>query len=82
MSAPKYLWLRDIAPSTELCNWFIHDPAEWEEFQHRYHTELERSPEQLALPLQAFRKGPVTLLYAAKDELRNKAVALQQLLKR
>ena len=76
------LWLRDIAPSTELRKWFSHDPAKWEEFQRRYHTELQRSPEQLALLLQAFRKGPVTLLYAPKDELRNEAVVLQLLLKR
>jgi uncharacterized protein YeaO (DUF488 family) len=76
------LWLRGIAPSTELRKWFSHDPAKWEEFQRRYHTELQRNGDQLGLLLREARKGPVTLLYGAKDELRNEAVALQGLLKR
>jgi uncharacterized protein YeaO (DUF488 family) len=76
------LWLRGIAPSTELRMWFSHDPAKWEEFQRRYHAELQQNRDQLRLLLREARKGPVTLLYGAKDELRNEAVVLQRLLKR
>jgi uncharacterized protein YeaO (DUF488 family) len=75
------LWLREIAPSTELRKWFSHDPAKWGEFQRRYHEELQRNADQLEVLLREVRKGPVTLLYGAKDELRNEAVVLQQLVK-
>jgi uncharacterized protein YeaO (DUF488 family) len=75
------LWLREIAPSTELRKWFSHDPAKWGEFQRRYHEELQQNADQLGVLLREARKGPVTLLYGAKDELRNEAVVLQQLVK-
>jgi uncharacterized protein YeaO (DUF488 family) len=76
------LWLRGIAPSTELRKWFNHDPVKWEEFQRRYHVELQKNSDQLALLSLEAKKGPVTLLFAAKDEVRNEAVVLQQLLDR
>jgi uncharacterized protein YeaO (DUF488 family) len=76
------LWLRGIAPSTELRKWFSHDPVKWEEFQRRYHAELQLNAGQLQLLLLEAKKGPVTLLFAAKDELRNEAAVLQRLLKR
>ena len=76
------LWLRGIAPSTELRKWFNHDPVKWEEFQRRYHVELQKKSDQLALLSLEAKKGPVTLLFAAKDEVRNEAMALQQLLDR
>ena len=76
------LWLRGVAPSTELRKWFSHDPAKWEEFQRRYLAELQLHSDQLALLLLQIKNGPVTLLYGAKDELRNEAVVLQRLLKR
>ena len=76
------VWLRDIAPSTELRKWFSHDPVKWDEFQRRYLEELQRKPEQVELLLHELKKGPVTLLYGAKDELHNEAVILQQLLLR
>jgi uncharacterized protein YeaO (DUF488 family) len=74
------LWLKDIAPSTELRKWFAHDPARWTEFQARYKEELKQRSEQLALLKQQAAKGPVTLIYAAKDEEHNEAVILQKLL--
>ena len=74
------VWLRDIAPSTDLRKWFSHDPVKWDEFQRRYLEELQRKPEQVELLLHELEKGPVTLLYGAKDELHNEAVILQQLL--
>ena len=76
------LWLRGIAPSTELRKWFSHDPDKWEEFQRRYHAELQRNADQLEFLLLEAKKGPVTLLYGAKDELPNEAVVLQRLLNR
>jgi uncharacterized protein YeaO (DUF488 family) len=74
------LWLKDIAPSTELRKWFAHDPAKWSEFKIRYHAELKRNSEQIAHLKEAMAKGPVTLLYGAKDEKHNEAVILQKLL--
>ena len=37
------LWLKDIAPSTELRQWFGHDPSKWNEFKKRYHDELKKN---------------------------------------
>lgn len=74
------LWLKDVAPSTELRKWFAHDPAKWREFQARYKTELKNNPEQIALLKKEVAKGPATLLYGAKDERHNEAIVLQQLL--
>jgi len=74
------LWLKEVAPSTELRHWFGHDPARWEEFQRRYRQELsthEAEIEQLA----AFaHKGPLTLLYGARDQTHNDAVVLKAFL--
>ena len=70
-------WFRELAPSTELRRWFGHDPDRWEEFRRRYAAELDRRPEILEPLLELLRKSPrVTLLYAAKDEEHNNAVAL------
>ncbi len=41
------LWLKEIAPGTELRKWFGHDPAKWKEFQKRYHQELKKNKEQV-----------------------------------
>ena len=74
------LWLKDIAPSTQLRKWFAHDPAKWPEFKTRYRSELQHNKEQVELLKQALAKGPATLLYGAKDEEHNEAVVLQELL--
>ena len=72
-------WLRDVVPSNELRTWFGHDPARWEEFQRRYRDELAAPERQAALQalLDLVRAGPVTLLYGARDEEHNQAVALK-----
>jgi uncharacterized protein YeaO (DUF488 family) len=62
------LWLKEIAPSTELRKWFGHDPAKWEEFKRRYRAELKENKEQVARLEAEARKGQVTLLFGAKDE--------------
>jgi uncharacterized protein YeaO (DUF488 family) len=74
------LWLKDVAPSTELRKWFAHDPAKWVEFRSRYLEELKGNEEQLSRLRQEAEKGAVTLLYGAKDEEHNEAVILQRLL--
>lgn len=73
-------WIRDVAPTTELRKWFGHDPEKWEEFQHRYRAELDAAPEAVGRCLEWCRKGPVTLLFAAKDRDRNQAVVLRDYL--
>jgi uncharacterized protein YeaO (DUF488 family) len=75
------LWLKDVAPSTELRRWFAHDAAKWTEFQTRYREELHKNEEPLSLLKQAAAKGTVTLLYGARDQQHNEAVVLQRLLK-
>ena len=74
------MWLKDVAPSTELRKWFSHDPSKWAEFQARYRRELQ-SKRELLVDLKArAAKGRVTLLYGAKDESHNEAAVLQALL--
>lgn len=73
-------WLREIAPSTALRQWFGHDPAKWEEFKRRYHRELARRPEVLHRLLALARQGRLTLVYGARDERHNNAVALREYL--
>jgi len=72
------LWLKDVAPSNELRKWFSHDPERWAEFKSRYFEELDNDKtELLKLILKKTEEGVVTLLYAAKNEDNNNAVALK-----
>jgi len=77
-------WAKEVAPSDELRRWFGHEPARWEEFRGRYHDELEgaQAQEDIHLLRAMARKGRVTLLYAAKDEAMNNAVALRDYLRK
>ncbi len=70
------LWLRDLAPSDVLRKWFGHAPHRWAGFKVRYHRELERYREPLSQIAAAGREQAITLLFAAKDESHNNAVAL------
>lgn len=75
------LWLKDIAPSHRLRKWFGHDPERWDEFKKRYFKELDGKKGTVELVLQRLRSGvPVLLLYGAKDEKFNNAVALREYL--
>jgi|SRR5579875_1252714 len=76
------VWLKDIAPSTELRKWFHHDPERWSEFRTRYFTELKHQRDALSPILAAADKGTVTLLYSSHDTERNNAVALREFLQR
>jgi uncharacterized protein YeaO (DUF488 family) len=75
------LWLRDIAPSNELRKWFGHRPERWEEFRRRYLEELEQEDRRAPLEqlVELARRGPLTLLYGARDEQRNQAVVLREI---
>ena len=75
-------WLKDIAPSTTLRQWFAHRPERWPEFRRRYRAELRHHPELLEQIRDATREGPVTLIYAARDEEHNDAVVLRDLLRK
>lgn len=70
-------WLKDVAPSTKLRQWFGHDPAKWTEFQQRYSAELDAKPEVLEPIVNAARRGRVTLVFSTHDAERNNAVALR-----
>ncbi len=76
------LWVKELAPSTALRKWFGHDPARWDEFRSRYAAELTDKGEELRRLRDLARPGPITLVYAARDEEHNDAVALRELLLR
>ncbi len=73
-------WLKEIAPSTGLRQWFGHDPARWREFRRRYAAELRACPDALRDLRERARRGPITLIYAARDEAHNDAVVLREVL--
>ena len=72
-------WLKEIAPSTALRKWFGHEPEKWPEFQKRYRAELTKASLESLRRLEKEHKK-VTLLYGAKSEERNQAVALLKIL--
>jgi len=74
------LWLKDVAPSTELRRWFGHDPDRWTEFQHRYRAELRDRGEAVEILRERAGQGVTTLLYAARDEAHNHALVLKDFL--
>jgi len=76
------LWLKDVAPSPALRTWFGHDPKKWEGFKERYWKELEEREEAVKQLRALIRRGTVTLVYAARDEEHNGAVALKAFLER
>jgi len=73
-------WLPDVGPSTALRQWFNHEPARWTEFCRRYHAELKKKTELVAELKAQAKKGTVTLVYSAKNERHNQAVALKSFL--
>ena len=77
-------WAKDLAPSAKLRTWFGHDPKRWRIFQERYRKELATPTqrERLRSLLAAAEKGPLTLVYGAKDEEHNQALVLRGVLSR
>ena len=74
------LWAREAAPGNDLRRWFGHRPDRWAEFSTRYRAELRDRPDALAGLLALCRRGPVTLIFGAKDRLHNQAVVLREIL--
>lgn len=74
------VWMKELAPSTELRRWFGHDPGRWDEFRRRYRAELSSKANLLEELRTRARQGPLTLVFAARDEVRNQAVVLRDLL--
>jgi uncharacterized protein YeaO (DUF488 family) len=81
-SLPISAWLKDVAPSTELRQWFSHDPAKWDEFRHRYFAELASNQEAWRPIIEAARDKTVTLIYSSHDTEQNNAIALKDFLER
>jgi len=75
-------WVKEIAPSDGLRRWFNHEPAKWDEFRRRYFRELGSHPEHIERLARIARKSRLTLVFAAKDEAYNNAVALKEYLER
>jgi uncharacterized protein YeaO (DUF488 family) len=75
------LWLKDVAPSAPLRKWYGHEPARWAEFQTRYRAELTANEEAVARLRSMIESGPVTLLYAARDESLSHAVVLRDFMR-
>lgn len=73
-------WMKDVAPSTELRKWFNHEPEKWQQFLTRYREEIDGSPALKELKDAIHQHKNVTLLYSAKDEEQNQAVALMKIL--
>lgn len=73
-------WLKGVAPSNVLRQWFQHDPAKWGDFRQRYYRELAKNPEAWQPLLARARRGRVTLVYSAHDTEHNNAVALKDFL--
>jgi uncharacterized protein YeaO (DUF488 family) len=80
-AAALTLWLKDIAPSPELRQWFGHDPARWAEFARRYRAELAANPAALARLGELARSGRLTLLYGARDAAHSHALVLADTLR-
>jgi len=74
-------WMKDIAPSTSLRQWFGHDPKRWPEFRRRYRRELRDHAELLSHLTSLASRGRVTLVYGARDERHNDAVVLASLIR-
>lgn len=73
-------WPRDLAPTTELRKWFGHEKARWPDFRRRYAAELHEHPHELEALRDLAREGPITLVYAAREEAFNDAVVLREVL--
>ncbi len=76
------LWLKDLAPTPELRQWYGHDPARWTQFRKRYSAELKNHGDMVTLLKLLTEERPVTFVYAASDEERNSAVVLKDFLER
>jgi uncharacterized protein YeaO (DUF488 family) len=75
-------WAKEVAPSPDLRRWYNHDPNKWDEFIVRYRAELDKNLEALDDLKRWLKEGPVTFVYAARDEEHNSALVLKEYLER
>jgi uncharacterized protein YeaO (DUF488 family) len=75
-------WDRELSPSTELRQWFGHEPSRFEEFRQRYTAELRHQRPRIAELRRRAREGTLTLVYSAHDVEHNDAVVLAEVLRR
>lgn len=73
-------WFKEIAPSKELRKWFKHDSKKWEEFKTRYFEEIKAEMKRIEELSDIAKKQNLTLLYGAKEERYNNAIALKEFL--
>jgi len=74
------MWAKDVAPSTELRQWFGHETNRWEEFCRRYVAELGQKPDLIKELRALARSGQITLVFGAHDQTHNDAVVLRKVL--
>jgi uncharacterized protein YeaO (DUF488 family) len=74
-------WARELAPSDEVRKWFDHVPERFEEFRARYRRELSGHREVIEKLRERARKGPLTIVYAARDQAHNNAAVLAELVR-
>lgn len=74
------LWLKEVAPSTDLRKWFAHDPEKWELFSERYEKELGEKRDLINFLTQKSHTVTVTLLFSAHDTWHNSAIVLKRVL--
>ena len=73
-------WARDLSPSTELSQWYGHEPARWDEYRRRYAAELRTHAVSFAALRQRARQGVVTLVFSSHEEKLNNAGAMREFL--
>ena len=73
-------WLKEIAPSDELRKWFAHDPSKWQAFKRKYAHEIEEKSDLIQQLRKESEREAVTLVYSAKDNEHNNAVALKEII--
>src|SRR5512144_1502269 len=71
-------WTKELAPSNELRKWFHHDVDNWSEFEKRYFKELSQQAEKVDELRKQAKRHTVTLVYGARDETHNNAMALKK----
>ena len=74
------VWMKEIAPSTELRRWYGHDAEKWLEFKDRYHAELDENAGAVGELVSQSEKDNVTLLFGSREERLNNAFALKEYL--
>ena len=72
------LWLKEIAPSSELRRWYQHDPKKWIKFKNRYTSELKSNPNEVDKIIEEVNAGSVTFLYSSKEQQLNNAIVLKE----